>query len=254
MTIPLSSPDITEAEIAAVTAVLRTSQLSLGPQLAAFERAFADYIGVPHAIAVSSGTAGLHLCILALGIGEGDEVIVPILHLHRRRQRHSLRARHARLRRHRCRIAEHVSRQHRASDHSEDPRHPRRPHLRPPRRHGRDHGHRPAPQSPRHRRRLRGHRRRRIDGRKAGSFGDAAVFGFYPNKQITTGEGGMVVTRRPELAERIRALRNQGRYDSADWLQHAEARLQLSPLRDQLRPRPRAVASASNPSCNSAKR
>src|SRR6185437_6538611 len=59
-------------------------------------------------------------------------------------------------------------------------------------------------------------------GRQAGSFGDAAVFGFYPNKQITTGEGGMVVTRRPELAQRIRALRNQGRYDSADWLQHAE--------------------------------
>jgi len=59
-------------------------------------------------------------------------------------------------------------------------------------------------------------------GRKAGSFGDAAVFAFYPNKQITTGEGGMVVTRQPELAERIRALRNQGRYDSTDWLQHAE--------------------------------
>ena len=59
-------------------------------------------------------------------------------------------------------------------------------------------------------------------GRKAGSFGDAAVFAFYPNKQITTGEGGMVVTRRPELAEHIRALRNQGRYDSAEWLQHAE--------------------------------
>jgi dTDP-4-amino-4,6-dideoxygalactose transaminase len=59
-------------------------------------------------------------------------------------------------------------------------------------------------------------------GRKVGSFGDAAVFAFYPNKQITTGEGGMVVTRRPELAAHIRALRNQGRYDSADWLQHAE--------------------------------
>src|SRR6185437_11891678 len=59
-------------------------------------------------------------------------------------------------------------------------------------------------------------------GLKAGSFGDAAVFAFYPNKQITTGEGGMVVTRRPELAAHIRALRNQGRYDSADWLQHAE--------------------------------
>src|ERR1700736_4871258 len=77
MKIPLSSPDITESEIAAVTAVLRTSQLSLGPQMEAFEQAFADYVGTPHAVAVSSGTAGLHLCIRALGIGEGDEVIVP---------------------------------------------------------------------------------------------------------------------------------------------------------------------------------
>ena len=77
MTIPLSSPDITEAEIEAVTAVLRTSRLSLGPQMEAFEDAMANYIGVPHAVAVSSGTAGLHLCIKALGIGEGDEVIVP---------------------------------------------------------------------------------------------------------------------------------------------------------------------------------
>ena len=60
------------------------------------------------------------------------------------------------------------------------------------------------------------------DGQKVGTFGDAAVFGFYPNKQITTGEGGMVVTQRPDLASRIRALRNQGRYDTDDWLQHAE--------------------------------
>ena len=77
MNIPLSSPDITEAEIAAVTAVLRTSRLSLGQRLDAFERAFADYINTQHAIAVSSGTAALHLCIRALNIGEGDEVIVP---------------------------------------------------------------------------------------------------------------------------------------------------------------------------------
>jgi len=77
MKIPLSSPDITESEIEAVTSVLRTSRLSLGPQMEAFESAMADYVGISHAIAVSSGTAGLHLCIRALGIGEGDEVIVP---------------------------------------------------------------------------------------------------------------------------------------------------------------------------------
>src|SRR6185312_15739347 len=77
MKIPLSSPDITEAEIAAVTAVLRTPRLSLGPQMEQFEHAFAEYTGTPHAVAVSSGTAGLHLAVRALDIGEGDEVIVP---------------------------------------------------------------------------------------------------------------------------------------------------------------------------------
>ena len=76
-TIPLSSPDITQLEIDAVTTVLRTSHLSLGPELPAFEAAFAAYHGVPYAVAVSSGTAGLHLALLTLNIGEGDEVIIP---------------------------------------------------------------------------------------------------------------------------------------------------------------------------------
>ncbi len=77
MRIPLSAPDITEAEIQAVSAVLRTSRLSLGPQLEEFEQSLARYIGTSHAIAVNSGTSALHLCIRALGISEGDEVIVP---------------------------------------------------------------------------------------------------------------------------------------------------------------------------------
>ena len=77
MKIPLSAPDISEAEIEAVVAVLRTPRLSLGPVTAQFESAVAEYVSLPHAVAVSSGTAGLHLCIRALGIGEGDEVIVP---------------------------------------------------------------------------------------------------------------------------------------------------------------------------------
>jgi perosamine synthetase len=55
-----------------------------------------------------------------------------------------------------------------------------------------------------------------------GSFGDAGVFGFYPNKQITTGEGGALLTSNPELAALARTLRNQGRSTSSDWLQHAE--------------------------------
>src|SRR3984885_11807641 len=77
MKIPLSAPDITEAEIEAVVAVLRTHRLRLGPVREQFEATVAQYVSVPHAVAFSSGTAGLHLCFRALGIGEGDEVIVP---------------------------------------------------------------------------------------------------------------------------------------------------------------------------------
>ena len=219
--IPLSSPDITESEIAAVTAVLRTPRLSLGPQLEAFECAFANYIGTSHAVAVSSGTAGLHLCVRALGIGEGDEVIVPSFTfiaaanaiLYERAtpvfadiDAGSLNLSPAAVERAitpktRAIVVVHtfgrpaeiaaildIARRHNLAvieDACEAI--------------GAEYGH-----------------------QKVGSFGDAAVFAFYPNKQITTGEGGMVVTRRPELLQRIRALRNQGRYDSDDWLQHAE--------------------------------
>src|SRR3989344_7687965 len=75
MTIPLSSPDISEEDIEAVVAVLRTRHLSLGPKLPEFEQAMASYVGTKHAVAVNSGTSALHLCVRALGIKEGDEVI-----------------------------------------------------------------------------------------------------------------------------------------------------------------------------------
>ena len=75
--IPLSSPDISEVEIAAVTAVLRTPSLSLGEKLVEFESMFASYNGSAHAVAVSSGTAALHLAVLAAGVQSGEEVIVP---------------------------------------------------------------------------------------------------------------------------------------------------------------------------------
>jgi perosamine synthetase len=75
MRIPLSSPDITEKEIGYVVQVLKTPNLSLGPTLLEFEEKMAHYIGSRYAIAVNSGTSGLHLCIKALGISEGDRVI-----------------------------------------------------------------------------------------------------------------------------------------------------------------------------------
>ncbi len=77
MIVPLSEPDITRLEIDAVTAVLKSTRLSLGPCAEKFEALLAAHVGVPHGVAVSSGTAALHLCLLALHIGRGDEVIVP---------------------------------------------------------------------------------------------------------------------------------------------------------------------------------
>jgi perosamine synthetase len=221
MKIPLSSPDITESEIEAVTSVLRTSRLSLGPQMEEFEHAFADYIGAPHAIAVSSGTAGLHLCIRALNIGEGDEVIVPSFTF--------IAAANAI----RYERAQPVFVDIDAESLNMSPESMERA-ITPKTRailivhtFGR-----PAEMTAildiakRHSLAVIEDACEAIgaeyDGKKVGTFGDAAVFGFYPNKQITTGEGGMVLTRRPELEKRIRALRNQGRYDSQDWLQHAE--------------------------------
>src|SRR3989344_7107348 len=73
--IPLSKPDITDAEKNAVMVVLGTSKLSLGPKLEEFEKVMAGFVGVKYAVAVNSGTSALHLIIRALGIGAGDEVI-----------------------------------------------------------------------------------------------------------------------------------------------------------------------------------
>ena len=75
MRIDLSSPDINENDIASVTEVLRSGRLSLGPVLEEFEQRFAEYIGTQHAVAVSSGTAALHLCMVALDLHPGEEVI-----------------------------------------------------------------------------------------------------------------------------------------------------------------------------------
>ena len=219
MNIPLSHPDVTEEEIHAVTAVLRSSRLSLGPKMEEFEHLLAAYIGVPHAIAVSSGTAGLHLCMRALGIGPGDEVIVPSFTFI---------------------AAANAIRYERATPVFVDIE-PVMLNVDPARIE--------EAITPRTRAILAVHtfgcpaemdiilaiaRRHQLlviedaceaigaeyRGKKVGSFGDAAVFAFYPNKQITTGEGGVVVTRHTVLERDIRALRNHGRYDSDDWFQH----------------------------------
>jgi len=221
MRIPLSAPDITQAEIAAVESVLRSGRLSLGPRLEEFEQAISDYLGAKHAVGVSSGTAGLHLCVKALGIGAGDEVILPSFTFI---------------------AAANALRYERAVPVFVDIE-PRTLNIDP--------GRIESAISPRTRAILvphtfgipadmreilaiaNRHGLRVIEdacesigaefhGQKVGTLGDAGVFAFYPNKQITTAEGGVVVCRDAGLAARMRALRNQGRSISDDWLHHSE--------------------------------
>ncbi len=221
MLIPLSAPDIDEDDIAAVVRVLRTSQLSLGPVLGEFERGFAEYVGASHAVAVSSGTAGLHLALLALGIGAGDEVIVPSFTF--------IAAANAiryvgavpvfvdidpvTLNMDAACVERAITPLTRA--------------LMVVHTFG-------CPADLGALLEIAGrHRLKVIEdaceaigaeylGRKVGTFGDAGVFAYYPNKQITTGEGGMVVARDAEIAATLRSLRNQGRRPTDDWLEHSE--------------------------------
>jgi perosamine synthetase len=221
MKIPLSAPEITEAEIEAVVAVLRSSRLSLGPVTEKFESQVAATASVPHAIAVSSGTAGLHLCIRGLGIGEGDEVIVPSFAF--------IAAANA-IRYERAmpvfvdidpvtlnidpqRIEEAITPRTRAimAVHTFGVPAAMSAILEIAARHGLEVIEDACEAIG-----------AEYDSRKVGSIGHAGVFAFYPNKQITTGEGGVVVTRDEAFARRVRALRNQGRYETDDWFQHSE--------------------------------
>ncbi len=219
MRIPLAAPEVTESDIHAVAEVLRTSRLSLGPALEQFERSLAEYIGAPHAVAVSSGTSALHLCLQALGIGAGDEVILPsfafiaVANAVRYRDAvpvfvdidpHTLNLDPLRIEEAitpRTRVILIVHTFGRPAELSEV--------LRIAERHGlfvvEDACEAIGAE---------------YYGQKCGAMGDAGVFGFYPNKQITTGEGGAIVTRHSDLARMVRGLRNQGRLDSDGYAEH----------------------------------
>ncbi|HVC46910.1 MAG TPA: DegT/DnrJ/EryC1/StrS family aminotransferase [Terracidiphilus sp.] len=208
--IPLSAPDITEAEIAAVNVVLRSPQLCLGPELESFERALARYHGVPHAVAVSSGTAGLHLSLLTLGIGEGDEVILPSFAFiavanvvrHVRATPVFVDIDPVTLNLSPAAVERAITPRTRAilAVHTFG-----------------------VPARMRELRAIAGRHNLVIledacealgascEGQRAGTFGDLAVFGFYPNKQITTAEGGAVLAHDADHAQRLRSLCNQGR-------------------------------------------
>ncbi len=238
--IPMSSPDLTEAERAAVLAVLNTPNLSMGPQIGAFEQAICQYTGSKHAIAVNSGTAGLHLCVRAAGIGQGDLVIttpfsfvasanallfenaVPVFvdvdpetgNINPRLVKHA---------------AEGLSQGGQEAQ----------PWL--PRKGTYPNGSlkailpvdvfgQPADMDDISAT-AANHKLRVIEdsceaigatykGRPAGRLGDFGIFAFYPNKQMTTGEGGVIVTDDDQAANFMRSLRNQGRAVGDTWLQH----------------------------------
>lgn len=217
--IPLARPNITQHEIDAVVEVLRTPNLSLGPKLPEFEQAFAAYCETRHAVACSSGTAALHMLIRALGIGPGDEVIsTPFSFIASTN----------------CALFEGARVVFADVDPDTwniDPEKvaaavtPRTKAVIPVDVFGQIADFDPILEV------ARTHGLKVIEDscealgaryktRRAGSIADAGVFGFYPNKQLTTGEGGMITTDDDSLADACRSLRNQGRDPAGGWLAH----------------------------------
>lgn len=228
MPIPLSQPDITQREIDAVADVMRSGTLSIGPKLEEFERHVARISGRQFAVGVSSGTTGLHCAMIAANIGPGDEVIttpfsfiastncalfvgatprfvdidVSTMNMDVARVEAAITSRTKAIvaveafghpggmveleqiaRRNELTLIEDCCEGFGGSVSI------------------------PGAVAP------------AAKLRPIGSFGRAGVFGFYPNKQITTGEGGMIVTDDARFAETCRALRNQGR-EGMSWLAH----------------------------------
>ncbi|HEY9121694.1 MAG TPA: DegT/DnrJ/EryC1/StrS family aminotransferase [Brevefilum sp.] len=244
MKIRMSSPDLTEADRQAVEAVVNTPNLSMGPNIDAFEDAFCELTGAKHAIGVNSGTAGLHLCIRAANINPGDIVIttpfsfvastnvilfekaIPVFidvdPLTGNIDTDLL-----------ARAVDDLSLGGERTDRW-------MPRKLPEVNQGGvkqlkailpvDVFGQPADYEPINAmaeqfglkviedscEALGGE----YKGRYAGTLGDYGVFAFYPNKQITTGEGGMIITDDDEAADFMRALRNQGRAPGDTWLQH----------------------------------
>ncbi|MEO5985679.1 MAG: DegT/DnrJ/EryC1/StrS family aminotransferase [Candidatus Limnocylindria bacterium] len=217
--VPLAQPDIGPDEIALVNEVLRSDVLSMGPFTEEFESTLAAAVGRRFGIACSSGTAGLHMAVVALGLHDGDEVITTPFSfvasanclLYERVTPRFVDIEEETLGLDPTQVESAIGLRTRAILPVDVFGHPcRMDDL----------------QEIADRRDLRliedaceaiGST---LNGRPVGSFGDASVFAFYPNKQITTGEGGMVVTDDPELASVMRSLRNQGRDEDGIWLRH----------------------------------
>ena len=217
--IPLSSPFIGEREEELVLDVLRSGRLSLGPTIDRFEELFAAAVGAPYAAAVSSGTAGLHLLCVGAGLGAGDEVITtpysfaasancfmyegatPVFA--------DVDARTLNL--DPAAVEAAVTSRTKAIVAVDIFGYPCD--LDALRAIAEQHGLALIQDSCE----ALG---ARYKGAIVGSHGPSATFAFYPNKQITTGEGGIVTTHSEEEWRLLRSLRNQGRGDEGGWLEH----------------------------------
>jgi perosamine synthetase len=217
--IPLAAPDIRDEDRAAVLEVLDSGALSLGPKLPAFEQSVARVAKSRYAVAVNSGTSALHLCVKAAGISDGDEVITTPFSFVASAN---------------CILFERAKPVFVDID---------------PVTYNIDTSRIEAAITPRTKAILPVH----VFGRPCalddityiaqkrgltiiedaceaigakyhdapvGAFGQTGVFAFYPNKQLTTGEGGVIVTDDLSIANQCRSWRNQGRADSDGWLEH----------------------------------
>ena len=217
--VPLSGPYLGEREEELVLEVMRSGRLSLGPTIDRFEELLAERVGAPYAAAVSSGTAGLHLLSVTAGIGAGDEVItspysfaasancfvyeggVPVFaDIDERTLNLDPAA-----------VEAAVSPRTKAIVAVDIYGYPCE--LDELRAIADRHGLALVQDSCE----ALGAEYR---GAPLGSQGTSCVFAFYPNKQITTGEGGIVTTHSEEEWRLLRSLRNQGRGDSGGWLEH----------------------------------
>lgn len=219
MRYPLARPNISKREEHNVLRVLRSGILSIGPYTELFEKEFAKEVGAKYACAVSSGTAGLHIALIAAGIGKGDEVITSpfsfiassnaILYVG----------------------AKPVFADIDPTSYSIDPAHIEKLITK-----------KTKAIMPVHifgqccdmREIMRIARKHKLiviedaceslkatnNGKQAGTFGQSGVFAFYANKQMTTGEGGMLVTHDKKVYELAKSLRNQGRAPNMQWLDH----------------------------------
>ncbi|MHC4757560.1 MAG: DegT/DnrJ/EryC1/StrS family aminotransferase [Planctomycetota bacterium] len=219
MKVYLSRPDITAKEIESVCEVLRSPNLSLGPKLGEFEGAFAEYIGRKRGIAVNSGTSGLFLCLSAMGIREGDEVITtPFTFIATSNVIMMAGAKPVFV------DIDPVSLNINAND-IESKITERTKAILPVEVFGNPWNFDKICEiAEKHNLAVLEDSCEALGsalrGRKAGAFGAMSVFAFYPNKQITTGEGGMILTDDDGLADICVSLRNQGRSKEGGWLNH----------------------------------